>query len=305
MHVCLLCNFRLPVPRYGGTERVVVWLARGLRALGHEVTVVAARGTTLPGMRVVPLDVHRKQPLPSNVEDLLPPDVDILHYHIPMPRAPRRPYLETQHFNAVERPASPRTVYLSRDHALRHGGTTYVYNGLDPTDYRLDDEKGDYLLFLGRLHHVKGYRVAMTIAHRRRERLLVAGGWRLVWRPGVRYVGRVGGERKARLLSRARVLLAPIQWDEPFGLTVIEALVSGTPVVGTPRGALPEIVTEEVGALHTSVDEQAASVDRVEGLSPEACRARVLEHFTHLTMTRAYLEQYAHVIAHGRLRANI
>jgi glycosyltransferase involved in cell wall biosynthesis len=305
VHVGLLCNFRLPVPRYGGTERVIVWLARGLQALGHEVTVVAARGTKLPDTRVIHLDIHPKQALPTNAEDRLPPDVDVTHYHTPVYNPPRRPYIETQHGNAPDRPAGPRTVYVSRDHALRHGGATFVHNGLDPAEYGFDTEKDDYLLFLGRLHRVKGYREAMAIAHRRRERLVVAGGWRLVWRPGVRYVGRVGGERKRRLLARARALVAPVQWDEPFGLTIIEALVSGTPVVGTPRGALPEIITDEVGELHTSIDALAASLDRVANWAPDACRARVLEHFTHLSMTRAYLEQYAHVIEHGRLLPNV
>jgi len=305
MHVGLVCNFRLPVTRYGCTERVVVWLARGLGALGHDVTVVAGRGTKLPGVRVVEVDVHPKRPPPPDVEDRLPPDVDVIHFHTFVPHPPRRPYLETQHVNAPDRAGGPRMVYVSRDHARRHGGSAFVHNGLDPSEYRYETAKSDYLLFLGRLHAVKGYREAMRIAHQRRERLLVAGGWRLVWRPGVRYLGRVGGDRKAELLARARALLAPVQWDEPFGLTAIEALASGTPVVAMARGALPEIVTDEVGALASSVDELSRTLDRASAWSPAACRNRVLEHFTHLHMARAYLDQYANVIETGEVKRNL
>lgn len=305
MHVGLVSNFRLPVTRYGGTERVVVWLARGLVALGHEVTVAAARGTRLPGLRVVELDVHPKQPPPPDLERLLPADVDVIHFHTVAAHAPRRPFLETEHVNAPDRTGGARTVYLSRDHARRHGGRAFVHNGLDPGEYRYESVKDDYILFLGRLHGVKGYREAMQIAHRRRERLVVAGGWRLVWRPGVRYVGRVGGNRKAKLLAGAKALLAPVRWEEPFGLTAIEALVSGTPVVAMARGALPEIVTDEVGALGHSVDELACALDRLADWTPEACRRRVLEHFTHTHMARAYLEQYVSVIERGEVARNL
>ncbi len=97
-------------------------------------------------------------------------------------------------------------------------------------------EKDDYDLFLGRLHRAKGYRLAVEGAKRTRRRLLVAGGWRPSLSRWVRYIGKVGGDRKAALLAGARVLWMPAQWEEPCGNTILEALVSGTPVLGTRRG---------------------------------------------------------------------
>lgn len=280
-----------------------MWLARALIALGHHVTLVCARRSCVPGVRQIEVDARWAEGPDFAVEPLLPGDVELVHYFFPARHPPQRPYVETVGTNlAPGGPIRRNVIYVSRDHARRHGGRTFVYNGIDPAEYRFRDVKDNYLLFLGRLHAVKGYRQAMEIAWRRRERLLVAGGWRLVWRPGVRYVGRVGGDRKARLLSGARALVAPIQWEEPFGLVVVEALVSGTPVVGTPRGAFPELVTPAVGALAETVDELVAALDRYREWSPERCRAHVLERFTHLHMAQAYLAQYAHLLEHGELQ---
>jgi len=153
---------------------------------------------------------------------------------------------------------APNTLYLSENHARRHGGHAWVYNGVDPADFVFRPEKDDYDLFLGRLHGVKGYRWAIEGAKRTRRRLLVAGGWRPSLSRWVRYVGKVGGDRKAALLAGARVLWMPALWDEPFGITLIEALVSGTPVLGTHRGSLPEVISPEVGALGDTVEELIA-----------------------------------------------
>src|SRR5690606_18468731 len=98
---------------------------------------------------------------------------------------------------------------------------------------------------------------------------VIAGGWRPSLRPGVSYVGRVGGERKARLLAEAAALWMPAQWDEPFGLTTIEAMVSGTPVLATSRGALPEIITPDSGRMADSLDQMVALRPALDSLAPE------------------------------------
>jgi len=102
----------------------------------------------------------------------------------------------------------------------------------------------------------------------------------------------VGGERKAELLAGAACLWAPARWDEPFGLTTIEAMVSGTPVLGTRRGALPEIVTPACGLLGETLDELIEMRPKLAALDPEAIRARVLEKFTHVVMAERYVELY-------------
>jgi len=190
-------------------------------------------------------------------------------------------------------------VALSADHARRSGAWAWVHNGLDPSEYRFRSRKDPYDLFLGRLHSAKGWQWAVKGARRAGKRLVLAGGWRPVFRRGIRMVGRVAGERKAELLAGAECLWMPARWEEPFGLTLIEALVSGTPVLGTRRGALPEIVTPGTGALGDSLDELVSLRPGVASLDPEVCRARVLEHFTHRRMAEAYLGLYRQLLTRG------
>ena len=114
-------------------------------------------------------------------------------------------------------------------------------------------------------------------------------------------MGEVDGGRKAVLLARARCLWMPAQWDEPFGLPAIEALFSGTPVLGTPRGALPELLTDEVGALCDTLEAMIAAAATIDTRSPEACRARAERHFTHLAMAEEYVRMYRRVCDTGTL----
>lgn len=197
--------------------------------------------------------------------------------------------------------APPNAVFLSRDHAARHGSKAFVYNGLDPAEFRYRREKDDYDLFLGRLHASKGYRWAVAGAKRLGRRLVLAGGWRLSFSRYVRYVGNVGGVRKAELLAGARTLWMPALWDEPFGITLIEALVSGTPVLGTRRGSLPEIVPPEVGALGDTLDQLVELHPGLGRIAPEVCRAWVERHFTHHVMAEGYLRMLRHYLAQGSL----
>jgi len=114
-------------------------------------------------------------------------------------------------------------------------------------------------------------------------------------------VGEVGGARKAELLANAACLWMPALWDEPFGLTLIEAMASGTPVLGTRRGALPEIVSAEVGALADSLDELVAYRPTLGRIDPGACRARVERHFSHHVMAAEYVRMFRGYLANGVL----
>jgi glycosyltransferase involved in cell wall biosynthesis len=294
MRVALLYHGRLPVERYGGTERVVVWLARGLADLGHEVVLLAGPGSRVPEARLVPIDLAAARRADYDPRPLLPAGLDVLHAHRPI-AVPGVPTLWTLHGTANRTDYPPNMVALSRDHARRSGASAFVYNGLDPADYRFQAAKDDYDLFLGRHHTAKGLHWAVEGTRRARRRLVVAGTWRSLFRPRVHTVGRVGGERKRALLAGAACLWMPARWDEPFRLTLIEAMVSGTPVLGTRRGALPEIVTPDTGLLGDTVDELVGLRPRIEQLDPEACRARVLARFTHRTMAEGYAELYRKV----------
>jgi len=177
-----------------------------------------------------------------------------------------------------------------------------VYNGVDPSEYTFRAEKSGYDLFLGRLHRAKGYRWAISGAKRAQKQLIVAGGWRRPsLRRSLRFVGSVDGQRKAGLLAGADCLWMPALWEEPFGLTLIEAMMSGTPVLGTRRGALPEIVSEDVGTLGDTLEELIASRALVSQLDPHACRRRAERWFTHTRMAEEYVRMYQHYLSSGTL----
>jgi glycosyltransferase involved in cell wall biosynthesis len=197
----------------------------------------------------------------------------------------------------------PNNVFLSQNHARRHGGASFVYAGLDPATFTFRSAKDDYDLFIGRLHSIKGYRWAIEGAKRTGHALLLAGGWRPSFRRKIRYVGEVDGERKRELLAGARCLWMPALWDEPFGLTLIEALFSGTPVLGTHRGALPEIITPDVGALHDTLDELIEASRTIQSRSSDACRAHAQHYFTHITMAEQYVRFYRQLVASSTLPA--
>ncbi|MGH7700975.1 MAG: glycosyltransferase [Gemmatimonadales bacterium] len=302
MHVTVASHQRLPVEGYGGPPRVVLALVRGLAVLGHRVTVLAQPGSRVPEAKVVEVPPRALKGA-TDLERFIPGDSDVFHAHFPVSGSPGGvPFVQTAHSNLKAGAAvPPHTIFLSRDHARRHGSQTFVYNGLDPAEFIFRRRKEQWDLFLGKLHSSKGYHWAVEAAKQTGRRLIVAGGWRPTFTGTVKYVGEVDGKRKAALLARARCLWMPAQWDEPFGLPIIEALFSGTPVLGTPRGALPELVIDDVGALCDSLEAMIAAAAAIDTRSPEACRARAERHFTHLAMADEYVRMYRHLRDTGAL----
>jgi glycosyltransferase involved in cell wall biosynthesis len=304
MHVALFFWDRLPVRNYGGTQRMVVYLARGLAEAGHRVTLVAGEGSEVPEATLAPVDLASARRPEFDIRPHLPAGLDILLACVPLRRPPEVPWIRrlAGNWKPGTRGAA-NTMYVSRNHAQRYGGTAFVYNGLDPSDFTFQREKGDYDFFLGRLHSAKGYRWAIEGARRTNRRLVLAGGWRPSLRRSIRYVGQVGGARRAALLAGAQCLWMPALWDEPFGNTLTEALASGTPVLGTHRGSLPEVVSGDVGALGDSVDELVALREGVSRIDPAACRARVERHFTNHVMAAEYVRMFRAFLSTGVLPA--
>ena len=306
MHVVVAFNQPLPAKGYGGPQRVVTALVRGLAQLGHRVTLLAPPGTKLPDASAVDVSPRKLSDPATDLAAFIPPDADVLHAHFTLKRGPRTvPFVQTLHRNLKPgAPLPPNTVFLSRDHARRHGSETFVHNGLDPAEYffrRFPKRPAQYDLFLGKLHSAKGYHFAVEAAKLTGHELIIAGGWRPSFTGAVKYVGEVDGKRKAALLARARCVWNPAQWDEPFGLVTIEAFLSGTPVLGTRRGALPELITPEVGALCDTMEEMIAAADTIHTKSPAACRAHAEGRFTHLAMAESYVRIYRRVIEGGAL----
>lgn len=296
MHVALYSHSRLPVRGYGGTQRVVVWLARGLAELGHRVSLLAPAGSHLREVDVVELDPRAVRKPDFDLSPYIPNTADLLHTHARLARAPACPTVFTLHGNRAEGTAPPNTIFLSADHARRHGGTAFVYNGIDPSEYVFRPSKAGYDLFLGRLHRVKGYRWALQGARQAGKRLVVAGGWRPSLRRSLRFAGSVDGSRKAELLAGAECLWMPALWNEPFGLTLVEAMMSGTPILGTRRGALPEVVSPDVGVLGNTLEELVALRPLVARCQPEGCRARAQRWFTNRAMAGEYERMYRHYL---------
>jgi glycosyltransferase involved in cell wall biosynthesis len=297
MNIVLTIRDRIPVKKYGGTERIVVWLADALTKKGHTVSIAAPRGSTSSCVEIIELKPRMSLHLS------LPAGTDVVHNHtLPMFQV-NAPSLLTFHWITVpDFVFPPNTVFLSKAHAAMYGASRLVYNGLDPAEYLFSEQKDDYLLFLSRVSRSsKGVDTAVALAKRMGFKLVIAGGYKFTLSRKIRSMGMVGGKRKAELIANARALLFPISWDEPFGLAMIEALCSGTPVIATPRGAVPEIVTPDVGFVCAGLPEMEQAVERIGEISPHACRRRVMQHFTSDIMADNYLKVYEQVIAQGNL----
>lgn len=297
MRIGLYFEEVVPVQKYGGTERVVVWLAEALARLGHEPVLLTPAGSTSRVAEVFPLPSRLYGEAARDpgfeLDAHLPAGLDVLHAFCPITAASGVPRIVTVEGNGEPGSYGPEHVFVSRDHMERMGGRHFVYNGLDPGEYEYREEKEDYFLFLSKARwRVKGVDRAERIAREAGIRLVIAGGRRLNLSWKIKSVGMVGGERKRRLLAGARALIFPVRWDEPFGIVVIEALASGTPVLASARGSLPELVTAEVGFLCRDEREFVRAVERVDEIRPAACRDRAVAEFGARKMAERYLALY-------------
>jgi len=301
MHIALCHDAVIPPPKYGGTERVVAWLAKGLLEAGHRVTLIAKTGSYLPGTTFLPY------PAPHTpFQTCLPSGVDLVHFFAPPPPISGIPFLVNIGGNGKPGERFHRnTVFVSKKHAELHGSHCFVHNGLDPTLYCADSDREDYLVFLAKASwSVKNVSGAIRVARLAGVPLHVLGSrnWPFQLQRllppirGVTYHGMVDDRTKAKILRKARGLLFPVTWHEPFGIALTEALASGCPVFGTPYGSLPEIITPEVGVLSSSAEELAAAVLK-KRFNPSVCREHVLKHFTYEHMTKKYLDYY-HLVLH-------
>jgi glycosyltransferase involved in cell wall biosynthesis len=320
MKILIFHPVLLPPKDYGGVERVVLWLARGLMERGHEVWVAAREGSLLPaGVRLLP--VAQGQESASELTRRIPIGVDVVHFMAP-PEAEawgRLPCagILTIHGNGKLGEKFPlNSVFLSRDHAMRHNGEVFVYNGIDPAEYRFlpKARKQDWFLFLSKTSwSVKNLKGAIRICAKLKEDLHIAGGqrpWSLRFEAlfrGMKWEGPVAGMEKAAILSQAKALLFPVVWPEPFGLVVAEALISGTPVVASRKGSLSELLSSDVGVtLDPPITPEAldAWVGFLSNPLPweaERCRAWALEKFHYSKMAEGYEALYKKVIQNQTL----
>jgi glycosyltransferase involved in cell wall biosynthesis len=321
----------VPPKGYGGIEWVVALVADGLAEAGHDVTLFATGDSVTkarleyvfeeaPGSRLI------NEPILDTTHTLFAlrdarDRFDVLHVHTPFSALAAAvetgvPTVHTLHGSFT--PEMTRLYSLVRDRAwyvaiseaqrrfgpdLRYAGV--VHNGIDMDVYRLREEKEDFVLFLGRAAPEKGWRRAVETAKLAGERLVSAvkiahpteeEEWRTniepILPPDFEVLGEISQQDKVDLLGRAKAVLFPIDWPEPFGLVMTEAMACGTPVIGTPRGSVPEVVDDGVTGWIVEVDdyaEQAAErLAHVSEIDPAACRDRVRRLFSKEAMVAGY-----------------
>jgi glycosyltransferase involved in cell wall biosynthesis len=326
----------VPPKLYGGTERVVSYLTEELVRQGHEVTLFAsgdsrtsarlvpcsARALRLdPGC--VDMMVHHVTMLERVFGSLS--DFDFVHFHVdyihfPLSRRERPPHLTTLHGRLDipdlvplyrEFPEMPLTSISTAQRAplpwLNWIAT--VHHGLPPDLYVLREDPEPYLAFVGRVSPEKRLDRAIEIARCVGMPLKVAAKVdpadrayfeqqirHQLAQPFIEYLGEVGDEEKNEVLGRAHALLFPIDWPEPFGLVMIEAMACGTPVIAWRNGSVPEVIEPGVsGFLVDSIDEAIGAVRRVETLSRRRCREAFEARFTAPRMARDYAALYARI----------
>lgn len=333
MKVALLgpVAWRTPPIAYGPWELIVSLLAEGLVARGVDVTLFA----TLDSRTAARLDGVCARPynedpgMDGRVWEALHTahclgrsgEFDLVHNNLdwlPLAMSPlcRAPMVTTIHgfgdrriLPAYQRSTSAFVSISDADRAPELDYVATVHHGIDVSGWPVDLVPGDALVALGRIHPDKATADAIEIARRAGHRLIICGpvhdetyfAERVephVDGDAVRYLGNVGGAQRAEVLSRAAALLHPLGFDEPFGLSVVEAMACGTPVVGYRRGALPETVDEGVtGFLVDDVDGAVAAVPRALGLDRSRVAQVARRRFSADRMVDEYLAVYQRILA--------
>ena len=330
----------VPAPGYGGVESVVSSLTESLVRRGHAVTLFCAPGSVSRADVVAVLD----KPHPDKIErSLYEVDhvgrvfdeidlatdrdrFDVIHDHCGFTALAMANRIETPLVHTLHGPFTPDTTAFYARHGHKAalvgisqaqlssappglGRIDSIPNPIDLRAWPLQERKGDYLLWVGRMTPEKGPHRAIAAARAVDAPLILAG----VIQPGqqaffdrevaphvdgerVRFVGEVGGPAKRSLFAGARGLLMPIRWDEPFGMVMVEALACGTPVIAFPEGAVRELVIDgKTGFLVDDERAMAAAVGKLPRIDARACRAWVSEHCDVDVVAAAYERTYRSV----------
>jgi len=319
-----------PPPGYGPWEQIAFNVADGMRRRGLDVTLFATGNSHFDGnlVSVVPVGLNEDPALNQDVFTALhiaelfrrAGEFDLINNHLdwkPLTYAlssQAPPLVTTIHgfsspqILAAYYAGAERSFYCSISDADRDPGLEYLattYNGIDPAEFTFSDRPGEYLAFLGRFHPEKGTHLAIEIAKRSGIRLKIAAipqdeayfHERIaphIDGDQIQFVGAVEREARNELLSNALALVHMTTRPERFGLTTIEAMACGTPVLAAAMGSMPEIVIDGVtGFLCGSVEDAVAKVPLLAGLDRRACRAHVEETFSVERMIDRYLGAYA------------
>jgi glycosyltransferase involved in cell wall biosynthesis len=330
--------FPVPPTTYGGIESIVSLLSEGLVARGVDVTLFASGDSRTTAKHVHVFDEAPSDRIGETFWELkhaLPcltrlDEFDLVHDHtgllgLTLFGLADSPVVHTVHgpldgvVGEMYRAACNVTrgvglVSLTMAQRRRHRGLPWlanIDNAIDPGRYPFDPRPGEGLLFLGRMSADKGAHRAVEVARRTGRPLRIAGKCRepaeqqyfdRFIRPSldgeIEYLGEVSHEEKCRLLSEARAVLVPIDWAEPFGLVMIEAMACGTTPIALRRGSVPEIIDHaRTGLIVDDLAGMAAAVEHAARLDPHELRREVEERFSPDRMVDQYLAAYEHQLA--------
>jgi glycosyltransferase involved in cell wall biosynthesis len=322
--------WRTPPRHYGPWEQVASNIAEGLIKLGVEVTLFATGDSVTAGklQSVCEQGYEEDRTQDAKVLECLhisnlmeqAGDFDIIHNNfdfLPLTYSGliKTPVITTIHgFSSqriipVYKKYNARGHYVSISNADRSAELDYiatVYNGLDTKDFKFTETPQDYLVYFGRIHHDKGAAEAIQIAKKSNKRLLIAGiiqdenYWKEKVEPflndQIEYIGHAGPEKRNELLGNAIALLHPINFAEPFGMSVAEAMLCGTPVIAFNKGSMPELIKDkETGFLVNTVDEAVEAIEQLRLINRNTCYEWAASQFSKEKMADDYFKLYQQI----------
>ena len=323
--------WRTPPRHYGPWEQVASNLAEGLHDAGMEVTLFATGDSITVGdlQSVVQRGYEEDRSMDAKVVECLHISnmmeqagrFDLIHNHFDFLPLTYSKLIDTPMVTTIHGFSSERIVpvfkkynehthYISISQANRHPELSYlgtVYNGLNTQEFTFNAHPDDYLLFFGRIHPDKGTAEAIAIAKKSRRKLLIAGliqdeqYFNNCIKPelneDIQYIGSLGPGERNTLLGNAAALLHPIHFEEPFGLSVAESMLCGTPVIAFNKGAMPELIRDkQTGFLVHDVDAAVAAVQALSTINRKACRKWASEQFSREKMVNDYIALYHQIL---------
>ncbi len=324
--------WRTPPRHYGPWEQVASNIAEGLIKLGVEVSLFATGDSITAGKLFSVCDSGYEEDRSQDAKVLeclhisnlmeRAGEFDIIHNNFDFLPLTYSALIKTPVITTIHGFSSPRIIpvfkkynsighYVSISNSDRSPELDYtatVYNGLNTANFEFNNEPGDYLLYFGRIHHHKGTAEAIEIAKRSKRKLLIAGliqdeaYFKEKIEPElnsqIEYVGNAEPAKRNDLLKNACALLHPINFDEPFGMSVAEAMLCGTPVIAFNRGSMPELIRhQETGFLVSNIDEAGEAVDDVKYIKRINCRKWSSSQFSSEKMVKDYLTLYKKMLA--------
>lgn len=289
---------QLPVIAYGGIERIIFWHMVELVRLGHHISLIGHPDSKVKkhGIALIP---HTNPE--QNWEELIPTGTDIVHLFYNHQCKSGVPTINTIQGNGkIGEKFIINSVFVSKKHAENHGCNTFIYNALDLSEYPYVESPKEWnrFLFLAKASwRVKNLKHTVKACRAANKHLEIVGGR---WLGLSRYIhshGIIGGERKMNLINKCDALIFPVRWHEPFGIAIIEAMSQGLPVIGSPYGSLPELITDDTGFIVKNYDQLVETLKKPpRKLNSQIIRKYVEENFCIAKHANAYLALYQKVI---------